>query len=156
GVFDFMKKSADFNPEYLVFKEYFVMCWAGKRKEVKDKTYYSRVNIELINEQVKLFYSDLDEVSIEYDQENFKITEYVHLGLYESYRFYPLEETTIHFKDNMAYEIEANMIFEPPLFQKESLYHIYNHNNALIKKLTNNRQLNPSEKRDLLKLPSTY
>jgi hypothetical protein len=156
GVFDFMKKSADYDPEYIVFKEYFVMCWAGKRKQVKDSTYYSRVNIELINERVKLFYSDQDEVSIEYDKDCFKITEYVHLGLYESYRFYPLEETTIRFKDNMAYEIDSSMLFEPPRFQRETLFHIYNSNNALIKKLKNGHELKPTEKRDLSRLPSTY
>ncbi len=156
GVFDFMKKCADFDPEYIVFKEYFVMCWAGKQKQVKNNLYYSRVNIELINEQVKLFYSDLDEVSIEYDEDYFKIIEYVHLGFYESYRFYPLEETIIRFRDNMSYEIDSSMLFEPPQFQRETLFHIYNSNNVLIKKLKNGSKLTSAEERDLLRLPSTY
>ena len=55
GVFDFLNKRKDFNPKYKVFKEYFVVCWAGKKKTVKENVYYSRVDIALINEQVKLF-----------------------------------------------------------------------------------------------------
>ena len=64
GVFDFMKKRQDYNPQYKVFKEYFVVCWAGQKKVVKDEAFFSRVDIELVNEQVRLFFSTLDEVSI--------------------------------------------------------------------------------------------
>ncbi len=56
GVFDFMKNREDYNPQYKVFKEYFVVCWSGQKKEVKDEIFYSRVDIELINEQVRLFF----------------------------------------------------------------------------------------------------
>ncbi|HET8838205.1 MAG TPA: ATP-binding protein [Flavobacteriaceae bacterium] len=156
GVFDFMEKSTDFNPQYKVFKEYFVVCWAGKKKVAKEQTYYSRVNIELINEQVKLFFSDLDEVSISYDENSFKILEYVHLGLYETYKYYPLEEVIIHFKNNMHYEIENRMVFAPPQFRKETLHHIYNGNDALLTKLEKKIGLKPREERDLLRLPATY
>ena len=76
GVFDFMKKRADYNPQYRVFKEYFVLCWAGQRKEVKDEVFFSRVDIELINEQKRLFYSALDEVSISYNENEFKIVHF--------------------------------------------------------------------------------
>jgi uncharacterized protein (UPF0371 family) len=41
----------------------------------------SRVDIELINEQIKLFYSDQDVVTITYDEDTFTIIEYVSLGL---------------------------------------------------------------------------
>ena len=156
GVFDFMKKSKDYQPTYKVFKEYFVVCWAGKAKEIEENTYLSRVNIELINEQVKLFYSDLDEISIAYDDDSFKIIEYVHLGLYESYKYYPLEEVTFHFKNNMSYEIESEMVFHPPEFPKETLYHIFNNNNSIVKKLKNKEALSPIQEKDLSKLPATY
>ena len=49
GVFDFMNKRQDYHPQYKVFKEYFVLCWAGQKKVVKDETFFSRVDIELIN-----------------------------------------------------------------------------------------------------------
>ena len=156
GVFDFMKKRKDYNPEYKVFKEYFVVCWAGKIKRIKNEVYYSRVDIELINEQVKLFYSDLDEVSISIDKDYFSIVEYVHLGLQNKFQYYPLEEVQIKFKDNAGYEIESKLLFEPPKFDKKTLYHIYNTNNALISKLKNGSALNKNEENDLLNLPATY
>ena len=56
GVFDFLNKRKDYHPQYLIFKEYFVLCWAGQKKTYKDEVFYSRVDIELINEQVRLFF----------------------------------------------------------------------------------------------------
>lgn len=156
GVFEFMRKNEDYQPTYKVFKEYFVVCWAAKQKKIENTVYHSRVNIELINEQVKLFYSDLDEISIAYDKDSFKIVEYVHLGLYDSYKYYPLEEVTFHFKNNMSYEIESNMVFVPPKFPKKTLYHIFNSNHSLLQKLANSQSLNPQEKKDIQKLPATY
>ena len=56
GVIDFINnRHPDLESNYKVFKEQFVVCWAGNRKEVNGQTYLSRVDIELINEQVKLF-----------------------------------------------------------------------------------------------------
>ncbi len=156
GVFDFMQKRIDFNPTYVVFKEYFVLCWAGIQKKVKNETYYSRVDIELINEQVKLFYSALDEVSITMDKDCFKIVEYVHLGLHDRFKYYPLEEVVIKFQDNASYEIESKLLFEPPIFEKKTLYHIFNHNNAVVDQLKKGIPLNENQQRDLKNLPSTY
>ena len=156
GVFDFIKKRKDFHPTYKVFKEYFVVCWAGKIKKIKNDAYYSRLDIELINEQVKLFYSELDEVSISITNDYFKIVEYVHLGLENKFQYYPLEEVIIKFKDNASYEMESKLLFEPPQFDKKILYHIYNANNALISKIKNGAALNKQEERDLVNLPATY
>ncbi|TRO67469.1 ATP-binding protein [Christiangramia sabulilitoris] len=156
GVFDFMKKRRDYNPRYKVFKEYFVVCWAGKEKRIKNEIYFSRVDIELINEQVKLFYSDLDEVSIEQDNDQFKIIEYVHLGLHDQFQYYPLEEVVIKFRDNGNYDINSELLFVPPKFDRKTLYHIYNTNKALINKLKKGYELNAVEKKDLKNLPSTY
>ncbi len=156
GVFDFMNKRQDFHPTYKVFKEYFVVCWAGKTKKIKNEVYYSRVDIELINEQVKLFYSELDEVSISINKDYFKIVEYVHLGLQDKYHYYPLQEVTISFKDNASYDMESKLLFEPPQFDKKILYHIYNSNNSLLIKLKNGSKLSKNDEKDLLNLPATY
>ena len=156
GVFDFMKQHENLNPTYKVFKEYFVVCWSGKKKEIKENTYYSRVDIELINEQVKLFYSELDEVSIEISEDVFSILEYVRLGVNDNFKYYPLEEVNILFKDNATYEIQTNMLFKPPQFDKKTLHHIYNANLALVNKLKLNIKLTPSEEKDLYNLPATY
>ncbi|MFV0572980.1 MAG: ATP-binding protein [Xanthomarina gelatinilytica] len=156
GVFDFLKSRQDYNPKYKVFKEYFVLCWSGQKKQVKDETFYSRVDIKLINEQVRLFYSTLDEVSISYDEDSFKIIEYVNLGLQNSFKYYPLEETVIQFSDNVSYNIETTLLFEAPQYDKKVLHHIYNANNAILDKLKKGMSLNKNEVQDLKNLPATY
>lgn len=156
GVFHFMNTRKDFNAQYKVFKEYFVVCWAGQKKTVKDEVFYSRVDIELINEQVRLFFSALDEVSIEVDDSCFKIVEYVNLGLQGSKKYYPLEETLISFEDNAQYHIETKLLFKPPQFNKKVLHHIYNANNSILEKLKKGVTLSPREETDLKSLPSTY
>jgi hypothetical protein len=57
-VFDFMNfRHKDMAPQYKVLKSY--LWFAGlEPKKIRDKTFLSRVDIELINEQIKLFYSD--------------------------------------------------------------------------------------------------
>lgn len=156
GVFDFLNKRKDFNPQYKVFKEYFVLCWSGQKKVVNDKEFFSRVDIELVNEQVRIFFSALDEVAIWYDEDCFKIIEYVNLGLQNSFKYYPLEETIIYFNNNVNYNIETSLIFEPPQFDKRILHHIYNANNALLDKLIKGITLTKNEKEDLKNLPATY
>ena len=157
GVIDFINnRHADLTSNYKVFKEQFVVCWAGHQKKVGDDIYYSRVDIELINEQVKLFYSALDEITISYDEDSFTTLEYVQLGLGKQQKYYPLEEMTITFSENGKYTINSNLVFDPPQYDKKTLHHILNANNALIKKLEKGIQLNPSELEDLNHLPDTY
>lgn len=156
GVFEFFRSHADLGPGYKVFKEYFVVCWSGKRKQVKGRTYFSRVDIELINEQVKLFYSELDEVSIHLTDSSFSITEFVRLGLNDRFRYYPMEEVDIFFGDNATYDIRTKMVFEPPEFEKKTLFHIYNANIALLKKLRSGKGLSAQEEKDLQDLPTNF
>ena len=156
GVFDFMNKRQDFSPQYKVFKEYFVLCWSGYKKYVKNELFFSRVDIELINEQVRLFYSALDEVSISYTEDSFIIIEYVKLGLYQSHKYYKLEEKIIHFENNASYSIEVNLVFEPPQFDKKVLHHIYNSNNSILEKLKKTITLSQSESQDLKNLAASY
>lgn len=157
GVMDFINhRHKDLESHYKVFKEQFVLCWAGKPKKVKEKSYFSRVDIELINEQVRLFYSAFDEISISQTDDYFKTVEYVQLGLNEQFKYYPLEEVTIHFKENGSYQMESELIFEPPRFNKKTLHHIYNSNNALLEKLKKKIPLNSVEEKDLRNLPATY
>lgn len=141
---------------YHVFKEQFVVCWAGIKQKNKEKTFYSRVDIELINEQVKLFYSALDQVEITYNDDAFTIIEYVPLGLQNKNNYYPLEKVTITFQPNGMYNLNSNLIFEAPQFDKKTLHHIYNSNNAILEKLIKNSSLNKQENHDLRNLPATY
>ncbi len=157
GVMDFMlERHGDMTSKYKVFKELFVICWAGKPKKIRDTTYLSRVDIELINEQVKLFYSALDVVSIDFDAESFTITEHVPLGLNDKTSYYPLEQQKITFFDNGYYKIENQMLFEPPEYNKKMMHHIYNSNISLLKNMQKGMPLSEREERDLENLPSTF
>jgi|TARA_R110001606_G_scaffold128924_3_gene263627 hypothetical protein len=157
GVIDFLnERHKDLTSNYKVFKEQFVVCWAGHQKKVKNETYYSRVDIELINEQVKLFFSEFDEITIAYDENSFTTIEYVQLGLSSQQKYYPLEKVVITFMDNGTYNIQSDLIFEPPLYDKKTLHHIYNANVAMIKKIEKAIPLTPNEERDLSLLSDTF
>jgi hypothetical protein len=157
GVFDFMNRHSDeYHPVYKVFNEQFVLCWAGKKKIIGKKTFYSRVDIELINEQVRLFYSALDEVKIEFDKASFRITEYVYLGIKDEFDYYPLEKTVIHFKENGKHQIATEFLFEAPQFNKKELHHIFNNCNTILEKLQKKSQLTKIEEFDLLEVPTHY
>ncbi|WP_196896114.1 ATP-binding protein [Aureivirga marina] len=157
GVFDFINQhSEEFSPKYKVFREQFVICWAGKKNLINDTEYYSRVDIELINEQVRLFYSALDLVTFSISKESFIITEFITLGINDKLDYYPFEKTILHFKDNGKLNIIKEFLFEPPTFDKQILHHIYNTNNAILQKLQKGIKLKKSEKADLEKFPITY
>jgi hypothetical protein len=157
NVIDFLNfRHKDINSKYKVFKELFVICWAGIEKKSKNTTYLSRVDIELINEQIKLFYSAQDVVEITFDEDSFTIIEYVPLDLNDRIDYYPLEEQTIHFQDNGYYNISRKILFQPPSFNKKILHHVYNNNISLLQKLENQRTLTQSEQKDLENLPSTF
>ena len=156
GVIDFINnRHKDLPSRYKVFKELFVICWAGISKKIRDKVFLSRVDIELVNEQVKLFYSAQDDVTITFDDNTFIITEYVPLGLNDKTSYYPLEEQKITFFDNGYYKIETQMLFEPPEYNKKLLHHIYNSNIALLGKLQKKVPLTEREHKDLENTPST-
>lgn len=156
GVIDFVNvRHADIPSKYKVFKELFVVCWSGIPKVVRNETYFSRVDIELINEQVKLFYSAHDVVTINFDAHRFVIMEYVPLGLNDKTSFYALEQVTIRFFENGYYKIDRHILFEPPIYNKKLLFHVYNSNLSLLDKLQKNIILTDREMHDLDFLPST-
>ncbi|WP_396192929.1 ATP-binding protein [Flavobacterium sp.] len=157
GVIDFVNnRHKDMPSKYKVFKELFVICWAGIPKKIRDKTFFTRVDIELVNEQIKLFYSAQDDVTIDYDENTFTITEYVPLGLNDKTSYYPLEQQKLSFFDNGYYKIETEMLFDPPQFNKKVLFHIYNSNLSLLNKLQKGFELSDRENKDLINVPSTF
>jgi len=157
GVFNFFNRhDKEYNPRYKVFNEQFVLCWAGKQKKIDDKLFYSRVDIELINEQVRLFYSALDEVKIEINHRSFIITEYIYLQLKEVFDYYPLEKQIIHFKENGKLNIVSELLFNPPQFDKVELLHLFNSCNTLLNKLKKKTTLTKKDKFELDELPTNY
>ena len=156
GVFDFFSRHEELQPTYTVFNEQFVLCWAGLKKVTGKKIFYSRVDIELINEQVRLFFSTLDEVKIEIDKHSFIITEYVFLQINDDFDYYPLEKTIFNYKENGKYNIATELLFEPPKFNKTVLYHIFNNCNALLHKMESNIPLTNEELLEVEELPTNY
>ena len=157
GVIDFVHRyDSNLHPQYKVFKESFVVCWAGLEKRVKDSSYFSRVDVELINEHVKLFYSAHDEVEIEVDAHSFSLIEYVRLGFNDRFKYYPLERMSFLFDDKGSYQIDSEFLFSPPKFEKKLLHHIYNANNSLCEKLRKCTSLTKNEKADIINLAPTY
>lgn len=156
GVLDFInRRHPNIHSTYHVFKELFVICWAGNPKQLRDLNILSRVDIELINEQVKLFYSALDAVTINYDEDSFTIMEYVPLGLNDKTSYYPLERRRILFSDYGSYKIEEEFLFQPPEFNKRMLHHVYNSNLALLSVLDSGQTPTERMLRELENLPST-
>ena len=92
----------------------------GRRKKTfrRKRVFYTRVDIELINEQVRLFFSSLDEVQIRYNKNSFIITEYISLGLDKEEKYYPLEKTIINFKENGKHDIVTEFLFKSPSFDE--------------------------------------
>lgn len=156
GVLDFMlNKHKDLNAKHKVFKELFVVCWAGIKKKIREKTFFSRVDIELVNEQVKLFYSAMDDVTIDFTDSTFVITEYIPLGINDKTTFYPLEQLTITFFDNGYYKMETEMLFEPPQYNRKMLHHIYNSSLSLLKRLEKQGISGISTQKEIENLPAT-
>ena len=134
------------------------MWFAGRvcKKKVKNKIYYSRVDIELINEQVKLFYSNLDEVEISFTEDKFILTEYVLLRLNGHNKYYPLEQVNISFEENGSYKIDTELLFKAPQLDKRSLMHLLNNNNFLLEKLKTQKTFTQKEEGELFNLCAIY
>ena len=157
GVFDFINNhKPEHHPQYKVFNEQFVLCWAGEKKIIDEIEYFSRVDIELINEQVQLFFSALDDVQINYNKNSFIVTEYILLGLEKQEKYYPLEKTIINFKANGKHDIVKEFLFEPPKFDDEIIQHVYSNSTIIINKIEREIPLSVTEHEDLLRLPANY
>ncbi len=157
GVFDFMEShKTAYNPQYKVFKEQFVLCWAGKKTWFNNEEFFSRVDIELINEQVQLFFSALDEVQISYNSNSFIVTEHILLGIDKEEKHYPLEKTIINFKDNGKHDIVKEFLFTPPKFDTEVISHVYTNSNSIVSKIEKSESLSVTEHEDVMRLPTNY
>ncbi len=155
-VMQFMERKTDgLEAHYKVFKEQFVICWSGRIKRKKEQEYYSRVDIELVNEQVRLFYSAQDEVQITYDGDCFTILEFIQLGIGEQRKYYPVERQNLRFFPNGTYKLENKIIFNAPVYDRRTLHHIYNNNLALLAKINARRNLTERELLELQALPET-
>ena len=72
------------------------------------------------------------------------------------HRNYPLEKVYIKFNDNMMYDIQSELVFDPPKFKRKFLHHIFNSGQQLLKKIKNKGDLSRSEVQEVRNLPSIY
>src|SRR5690606_3339562 len=69
--------------------------------------------------------------------------------------FYPIERTELHFFNNGDYKIETEMLFNPPVRNKKTLFHMYNSAVILLSKIKKQQAISDSETTDLKNLPTT-
>lgn len=122
SVFDFFRMWGDsYNPTYLVFKEQFVVCWAGYEKD----GFYGEVDIQIVNEGTRLFFSGIHDVKINITEDSFNVLEFLRLGYNDKFDYYPTFSTTIIFNDNGTYKTHKVFIFKPPLLPNDEMLLLY-------------------------------
>lgn len=123
NVFDFYKLWGEaYNPAYVVFKDQFVVCWAGYPIE---DDYFSEVDIQIVNEGTRLFFSAIRYVKLNITDELISIIEFQCLGFGHKFDNYATHSNTIYFADNGTYKIVKEFIFNPPKFQAEEIELLY-------------------------------
>lgn len=135
-IFDFHRMwHKDYNPQYKVFKDQFVVCWSGYRSEFHGIPILNEVDIRIVNESIKIFYSATRWIEIITNDSDFIIIEYVVLGFDDNYKLYPFEKTRICFQDNGQYNITTEVIFERPIFDEKVIRNLYERAKDLENKL---------------------
>lgn len=123
NVFEFYKLyEKSYNPTYYVFKGQFVVCLAGYST---NDEYLSEVDIQIINEGTRLFFSAIKDVKIKITDDCINIIEFQRLGFGENFENYATYSNNIMFNDNGTYSINKEFIFTPPKFPIKDIYSLY-------------------------------
>lgn len=115
----------EYNPRRIIFKEQFIVCWSGYEDKFGDEPILSEVDIRIINDDVRLFFSAIQKVRVEITDSTFKITEYINMGFDDNFSLHPYEETLLTFYDNGRYSIDIELIFKPPKYDEEQIEQLY-------------------------------
>jgi hypothetical protein len=137
--------SKEYLPQYIVFKDQFIVCWAGYRTNFGKDSILSEVDIRIINEGSRLFYSAVQWVNVLITESEFCITEYINLGYDDNFQLYPLEKTCLSFDDNGKYSLLREVVFIPPKFNKEEINKLYDRAKEAETSFINGRPMNSSE-----------
>ncbi len=142
GVFEFFKQSGkEYNPQYVVFQDQFVVCWSG----YKDGEFYNEVDIQIINEGKHLFFSAIYDVKIHVSDDEIKIDRYEYLGFDEGISRYPFNSTIIKFNNNGEYTVTKENIFVPPKFDKSKIDNLYKRSKDFEEKCLSKAKMNDSD-----------
>ena len=116
SVLAFFRNTDDsYNPRHFVFQDQHVLCFSGWKVS---ETLWSECNVELVGENVEMFFSATKHIALEQQENALIITEYVALSVNYEFNFYPLEETIIRFSDTGDYEISNSFVFVPPVLNQ--------------------------------------
>lgn len=145
-LFDFFQLWRDaYSPQYLVFKEQFVVCWAGYPSDYKDEQYLSEVDIRILNEGSRFFYSAMQWVRLKMSDNDLCVTEYVILGFGDNYKLYKLEATILSFEENGRFTSQTKIIFDPPKFDNSQIKKLYIHAKELEQKIINGYKIQTTD-----------
>jgi hypothetical protein len=146
-VFDFFKlwNYSEYQAQYHVFKDQFVICWAGYRTTWGKIPILSEVDIRLINEASRIYYSGTQYVNVEIDDSELRAIEYKVLGFDDDYNLYPFEEKKITFHDNGQFHITTEYIFNPPHYEKPIIVDLYKRAKAFEKEILNGHKIDSEE-----------
>jgi hypothetical protein len=126
GVHEFFKSThSEYNPQFLLFQEQFAVCWSGWPDTYGDKKCYCEVDIQIINENKRIFFSAVHYVDVKIMDTSMKVIRFEPLGFDDNFKLYPIEETRIIFQSNGTYKITENFIFSPPQFEKKKVIELY-------------------------------
>lgn len=118
----FYKETGEsYPPHHVVLHDIYVVCYSGWKNKIDNEIFLSEVNIELIGENVQLFYSACEEVQISASDDQIKIVKYVPLYFHENLHYLPFKSKTIAFSSASGYEIKDCFIFNlPKISQREA------------------------------------
>ena len=139
GVFGFQSFwGPDYLLSYKVFKETFAVVWGGC-KDSEDADSINEVNIYILNESKRFFYSCLQDIEIQYTDEQFKVIEYIGFLFEDEMIGAPFEELKIEFRNNGTYNITKHCVLTPPTFDKEKVSNLYSKAKEVESKFKNNK-----------------
>ena len=121
----YKEKIQNYNPSSIVFHEQSILCWSGYQSMFNKETVWSEIDIILVNESVRFFYSAMTNANIIISETSFIIIENSVFGFDDKYKLCPFRKTEIVFLPNGKYLINKSNIFEIPYYPAAEIEQLY-------------------------------
>ena len=153
GIFRFYQKVGEsYAPHHVVLHDIYVVCYSGWVDKINDESFLSEANIELIGENVQLFYSACEHIQISTSDNKIEIVKYVCLHFNEEMHYFPFESKAIVFSPASGYEINDRFIFNLPKISKREAASIVQRYKKVHKKIGDGLSLNELTQEEDMKL----
>ena len=139
-------------PRHVVLRDIHVICYSGYVDKFDGEIFLSEVNIELIGENVQLFYSACEEIQINVSDDHIEIVKYVPLHFHEKAHYFPFESKTVAFSSTGGYEIKDRFIFDPPKISKREAAAIVRRYKKVHKKIGSELAFGELDEEEYMKL----